>query len=405
MCRTVATIRQTSWAAGLLLVISPLGALPGCGSNAGSGPNKADGAAGGSGGAQGSGGASGSGGTTGADTNGTGGAGGSSTDVSNPDRPASLDGATDGGDAGSDAATLTLPIARGDLDVLEFGSLTFKVKPTLGARITSFQLGGDELLTDATENAQYFGSTLWTSPADDWVGMMFAPPPIVDNLPYTTTVGADGVITSTNTAYTTLKNNKKFTITKVFHADLAKQSVVIDYKITNVGTTPYQLSHWEVTRVFPGGLTFFTTGTKSQVDFSNAGEPQVMQLKQAQGYTWYDNTTHMAGKGSSKSGSESTGGFIAHVAPHPGGDLLFVKAFKPIVPPATAPTGHYDIELFCNDPPTYIELEDHSSYDVIMPGATYTATVRWYLRRLPVGTDRSVGSPALIAAVKSLLGQ
>jgi hypothetical protein len=140
------------------------------------------------------------------------------------------------------------------------------------------------------------------------------------------------------------------------------------------------------------------------VDFANAGVPQVMQLKQAAGYTWYDNKTHMTGKGASKSGSETTGGFIAHVAPHPGGDLLFVKAFKAIVPPSLAPPGHYDVELFCNDPPTYIELEDHSSYDMIMPGATYTATVRWYLRRLPKGTDISVGSTALIAAVKDLLG-
>ena len=305
---------------------------------------------------------------------------------------------SDGGGAG-----LVQPIMRADLDVLEFGSLAFKVRPALGARVTSFALMGDELLTDATQNPMYFGSTLWPSPADDWVVNMFAAPAIIDNQPYTTTISADGVITATSAAYTTPKNNKKFTVTKVFRADTAKQSITIDYTITNLGQTPYQLGHWEVTRVFPGGLTFFPTGTMSRNDFSNAGEPQVMQLQQAQGYTWYDNKTHMAGKGASKSGSETQGGFIAHVAPHPNGDLLFVKAFKPIVPPSTPPPGHYDVELFCNDPPTYIELEEHSAYQTIMPGATYTATVRWYLRRLPIGTDHSVGSAALIAAVKDLL--
>jgi len=149
--------------------------------------------------------------------------------------------------------------------VLEFGSLMFTVKPSLGSRVTSLKLDGDELLTDATENPQYFGSTLWTSPADDWVVGMFTPPASIDNGPYTTMVSADGIITSTSAPFTTPKNNKKFNVTKVFHADLAKQSVIIDYTIKNLGTTPYQLSHWEVTRVFPGGLTFFPTGSTSKV--------------------------------------------------------------------------------------------------------------------------------------------
>jgi hypothetical protein len=51
------------------------------------------------------------------------------------------------------------------------------------------------------------------------------------------------------------------------------------------------------------------------------------------------------------------------------------------------------------------ELEDHSSCDAIAPGATYVQTVTWYLRRLPVGTDRSVGSAALIDAAPQTLGR
>ena len=394
-------------AIGLLLAIQPNVLLTGCQSNAASGPT--DGGSGSTGGAGGSGGpgSGGAGPGAGGNTMGTGGGAGGAATSGSGGAGAPDGAAADAGDsaAGSDSGSpgLVPPIMRADLDVLEFGSLMFKVRPSLGARITSFQLQGDELLTDATENPQYFGSTLWPSPADDWVVNMFAAPAIIDNQPYTTMVGADDVITATSAAYTTPKNNKKFSVTKVFRADPAKQTVTIDYKITNLGAAPYQLGHWEVTRVFPGGLTFFPTGTMSRVDFSNAGEPQAMQLQQAQGYTWYDNKTHVAGKGTSKSGSETEGGFIAHVAPHPNGDLLFVKAFKPIVPPSMPPPGHYDVELFCNDPPTYIELEEHSSYETIMPGATYTATVRWYLRRLPVGTDRSVGSASLIAAVKDLL--
>jgi hypothetical protein len=298
----------------------------------------------------------------------------------------------------ADAASLTLPVMRGTLDVLEMGSLAFTVNPAIGARITSFKLDGDEMLTDATENPQFWGSTLWTSPASDWVVPgTFVPPAVVDSDPYATTVSPDGVITATSGPATA--NGKHFIVTKEFHADLRKNAIIIDYKITNTGTATFRLSHWEVTRVFPNGLMFFPSGTVTKLDFLS----QTVQVKQAQGYTWYDNTTHMMGKGESKAGADSSGGFIAQVAPHPDGDLLFIKAFTGITI-AEAPPGHFPIEFYCNDPHTYVEIEDHSSYDDVAPGATYTRTVTWYLRRLPIGTDRSVGSDALIAAALNTLG-
>jgi hypothetical protein len=409
----------------LALLVLALMALASCGSKDGASPG-GPGGAGIGGGAAGTSGAAGSGGA-GSVGAGAGGAGGSSAGVTGDggggagigaqagqgadaatDAPAdvAVDAPTDGSspadaDAGQGGGLLQ-PIMRGALDVLEIGDLQLKVNPAVGARIVGFSLGGDELLTDATANAQFYGSTLWTSPADDWVVPgTFVPPPAVDNQLYGTTVGADGTVTAVSKPYTT-PNAKKLVVTKVFRADLARQAVTIDYAITNTGTTPYQISHWEVTRVFPGGLTFFTTpATAPKLDFLK----QPMQLQAAQGYTWYDNETHVNGKGESKSGSQSAGGFIAHVAPQAGGDLLFVKAFDPIVAPAQPPTGHMAVELYCNDPHTYVELEEHSAFKTVMPGATYTHTVRWFVRRLPAGTDRGIGSAALIAAVKGVLGQ
>jgi hypothetical protein len=333
---------------------------------------------------------------------GAGGASPAGADGGSFDGQATADGSVDGRpdvDAGIDtgATSLTLPIMRGALDVLEFGGLSFAVNPAIGARITSFKLDGDELLTDATANPQFWGSTLWTSPASDWVVPgTFVPPAAVDGNPYTTTVSADGVITATSAP--TTANGKRFVITKVFHADLARRAIVIDYEITNMGSAAFKLSHWEVTRVFPNGLTFFPSGAMTKLDFL----PQLVLVKQAQGYTWYDNTTHVMGKGESKAGTDSSGGFIAQVAPHPSGDLLFIKAFAGVTA-AAAPPGHYPVELYCNDPHTYVELEDHSAYDSIAPGATYTRTVTWSLRRLPKGTDRSVGSAALVAAALATL--
>jgi hypothetical protein len=303
------------------------------------------------------------------------------------------------GGAAAGAPSLTLPVMRGELDVLELGALSFAVNPSKGARVVSFKLDGDELLTNATAHPQYFGSTLWTSPASDWVVPgTFVPPPVVDSEPYTTSVSADGVITATSA--TSTANGKQFVVTKIFRADLAKSAIVIEYQLKNTGAAPFRLSHWEVTRVFPNGLTFFPSGTTTKLDFLK----QPVQVTQAQGYTWYDNETHVMGQGESKAGTDSPGGFIAHVSAHAQGDLLFIKAFKGATL-ASAPPDHYPVELYSNDPHSYVELEDHSAYDEIAAGATYTQTVTWYLRRLPPGTDSSAGSAALIAAALATLGK
>jgi hypothetical protein len=218
--------------------------------------------------------------------------------------------------------------------------------------------------------------------------------------PYTTTVSADGVITATSGLYTTM-NGKEFTITKVFTPDIPNQGIIIDYTIKNAGTTAFQISHWEVTRVFPNGITFFPAGNNVKVDFLQ----QPMNLQQEAGYIWYDGTTHVANQGESKAGSDSMGGFIAQVARQADGDLLFIKAFKAISPAQSPPApDNFAIELYASDPPTYEELEDYSAYQSVAAGATYTQTVHWYLRRLPMeAADAGVGNAALIAAAQAVL--
>ena len=396
-------VRINSAGAARAALAAALGLLAACSGSTGGSPTP--GTAGASAGGASQGGSSGSavsvsGAGTGAagqsaGTAGTAGAGGTSTAGAGGSAGAA-------GSAGADAG-LTLPVMRaGGLYVLEMGGLSFTVNPTVGARIISFKLDGDELLTDATANAMFWGSTLWTSPASDWVMGTFAAPPIVDSNPYTVSVSADNVITATSAVSMTTNNMpaKRFVITKVFHADLVNRAIVIDYKITNMAAAAFNLSHWEVTRVFPNGLTFFPTGTPANTKLDYLAQPA--KVTQALGYTWYDNSMHMMGT-ESKAGTDSQGGFIAHVAPHADGDLLFIKAFKAVTQ-AEGPPGENPIEWYCNAPHTYVELEDHSPYDSIPVGATSTRTVTWYLRRLPAG-DHTAGSATLIAAVQSALGK
>ena len=46
-----------------------------------------------------------------------------------------------------------------------------------------------------------------------------------------------------------------------FAFDPATYTVTIEYSLTNKGAAAFQLGHWEVTRVPPGGLTFYPAGT------------------------------------------------------------------------------------------------------------------------------------------------
>jgi hypothetical protein len=67
-----------------------------------------------------------------------------------------------------------------------------------------------------------------------------------------------------------------------------------------------------------------------------------------------------------------------------------------------APEQH-EIEVFEQSDASYIELELHSEYGALAAGMTRSWQVRWYLRRLPVGTDISIGSTALIEAVTTAI--
>ena len=71
-----------------------------------------------------------------------------------------------GGSGGSGGAApgLTLPIVRGGLDVLEVGPLSFAVDPSKSARIVSFKLDGDELLTDPTANTNFLAPRCGRAP-------------------------------------------------------------------------------------------------------------------------------------------------------------------------------------------------------------------------------------------------
>src|SRR5579859_3285928 len=103
---------------------------------------------------------------------------------------------------------------------LEFDNVYFEVDPQVGGRITSFRLGGLDVLSGPDVDAYNYGSTFWTSPQSDWGW----PPPVeVDLHPYRVS-RSDDSLTLTSSPQDTLGVR----ITKRFSADRTKSAIAIE---------------------------------------------------------------------------------------------------------------------------------------------------------------------------------
>jgi hypothetical protein len=261
---------------------------------------------------------------------------------------------------------------------LEIGDIYFEVDPMVGGRITSFRLGGADVLTGPDVDAHNYGSTFWTSPQSDWGW----PPPVeVDRHPYDVSAGAD-VLTLESSPHDALG----IRVTKRFVADRALGAVVIEYGIHNVSATPKVYAPWEVSRVRSGGLTFFPTG---------AWFTGPLPVERCTTATWFDHDPSALSEEGQKSSADGVGGFVAHAA----GGLLFLKRFLDVPPELQAP-GQGEIEIYANN--RYVEIEVQGPYSKIDAGACASWAVTWYLRKLPeriVASSCNAGLLDFIASV------
>lgn len=263
---------------------------------------------------------------------------------------------------------------------LEFDDLTFEVDPLVGGRVTSFRLGGSDVLAGPDVDAHNYGSTFWTSPQSDWGW----PPPIeVDRHPYDVLAGPDSLIL-TSSCHDALG----IRVTKSFVLDRARGAILLEYSIHNVGTTPKAYAPWEVSRVRAGGLTFFPTGAWS------AGSLRVERCTKA---TWFFHDPATLSDVGQKSTADGAGGFVAHAA----GGLLFLKSFADVPPELQAP-GEGEIEIYANN--RYVEIEVQGPYATIEAGASRSWAITWYLRKLPAGVTTSSASEELLDFTVAVAG-
>lgn len=292
-----------------------------------------------------------------------------------------------GGGAGGGAPMPIVPVMRNGVWGFDMGEVTLEVSAEIGGRITAFKLGAENLLTGPTVNELYWGSTLWTSPESQWSQ---PPPAPIDSAPYTAQVMGEKLVL-TGMPYEMLG----VSVTKTLWADPASQAFKIEYKLNNTQQTAIQMTPWEVTRVFPRGLSFFPTGTTDRLS-NNA----TLTTTKSDGITWFNYDMAMVTE-DSKLWADGTEGWLAHVA----AGLVFIKTFAD-VPPAMIAPMEGDVELYVNAPDMaagrYIELENQAAYGMIAPGANVAWTVTWYLRKLPDGMQ-ATPSAALATFVRDTI--
>jgi hypothetical protein len=187
------------------------------------------------------------------------------------------------------------------------------------------------------------------------------------------------------------------TISKTFSIDTTLGAVVIEYKLNNTTQAAVQMAPWEVTRVFPRGLTFFPKGPTAPTLSAGATLPTT----EMNNIIWFNYDMAAITK-DSKLYADGAEGWVAHAAD----GLVFIKSFADVTADKLAPKEG-DVELYANtdhpDIKRYVELETQGAYGDIAATASISWKSTWFLRKLPAGVDATPGSAPLAQFVRDTL--
>jgi hypothetical protein len=261
--------------------------------------------------------------------------------------------------------------------------VVIEIDARAGARVVEFSLAGRNVLTTSAVHTESYGSTFWPSPQSLWG---WPPPPELDAKPYRATTDGDSVVFEGAP-----DRALGIAVTKYFR--MSPDGVVtIVYTMTNHGRTHVAAAPWEVTRVAHEGVTFFPFAARIEPPGARPAPDHIA----AHGLLWVQHAADVPED--QKLYANGSRGWMAHATPHG----LFVKVF-PVIAPAVAP-GEGEVEIFVNQSPPYVELEQQGAFASLAPGRPVTWTVEWHLVPLPAGTPLNVGEPMLVHTVEGILG-
>lgn len=254
---------------------------------------------------------------------------------------------------------------------IKIADVVMAVDANLGARIISFRLKDQEILSTPAVNPENYGSTLWLSP-QIW---KWPPFPVLDAEPYQVKMNKKTLIL---TSGSDAKSGCK--MSKTIVANKSDSSFSINYGIINISDKDKSVAPWEVTRVPADGLTFFPIGTPGGYSKSN------LATEDLNGICWFQYQPELV-TGHQKLFRNGAEGWLAHC----NHGLIFIKKFPDIGIEQEAP-HETEIELYTNKDKTYIELENQGGYKTLRPGESVTWNVRWYLRQLPLNIQIKPGN-------------
>ncbi len=278
------------------------------------------------------------------------------------------------------------PHASGNAYVFAFpaGGPRLEVIPGIGGRISSLKLGAAELLfTD--RGGLNWGATFWSSPQSVW---SWPPPEALDRGPYTGGPAGSRLVLASPADPAT-----GFAFGKRFAADDADTSFTLAFTLRNASGTAKQAAPWLVTRVPPGGLTFFPKG-------QGAGRGDLApRLEEAGGCLWFDHGTGTLPGGFPKYYGDGAEGWMAHVDKD---GLLLLEVF-PDIPPSRAAPEEAEIEIYADPGRRYVEIEHQGPYTSLAGGDSLAWSTRWFVRRLPADVPRKAGDAKLLGYVTALV--
>jgi hypothetical protein len=291
--------------------------------------------------------------------------------------------------------------SNGNLWKITAGAMTLEVQ-TGGAKVVTYSLDGTNSLVI---NSGSTGSVFWIAPQSEWSASGWPPPSEMDENTTFTAMSKDGVLAMTGPTGT-----DGLSITKRFWANTEHQTVTLEYTFKNGSTAEIKKAPWEISRVYPGGLTFFPYGETPEKLAGTCNCFLEVPFTTTDGIAWfkYQKSTFTQ---DIKGGADGLEGWAAHINCGAGLEQACTSTFgtKSMVlikewdDSTTQAPGEKEVEIYANAGHNYVEFEQQGNYQAVPAGATVVWTMHWMLRYLPTTIAPTAGSAELVKWVRSQL--
>jgi len=269
------------------------------------------------------------------------------------------------------------------LYILTYGGLEARVDVKNGGRLESLSLNGKNILSGKDVNAGNWGTSLWPSPQSAWG---WPPSQQLDNFPYTVISDPAEIIIRSQ------KDPKQgFVFNKTYKINVQDTSLQITYVILNESAVSQKVAPWEISRVAPGGLTFYPSGEESKRGLL------APLTKDSAEVTWFEYNMETIPQGVPKLLADGKEGWLAQVS----NGLLLVKSFEDVPAGKHAPEEG-EIEMYANPDYSYIEIEQQGNYVELKAKEALKYIVIYKLAKLPSTVPVKIGNMDLLRIARSM---